>query len=437
MRARGSHWLVRAALGAVVLTAASAPEVRPAPAFGGGIHERITRNAFPFMTGGVLDTIVAGNLDEDEGDEADLAERHAQNCRFRDSAAYVNMRYRQVVDALREPQAERSQPRRPPVRPHPARRAGLLFALELDPHAAAGAGHPRPSARFGPGLVDAAPRPIRSCSTTSSSSRAIRPRGSAYGCPPTPMAGSRPRCRSSRIGGSSAWPTGRRFRGLMTSAAPRHPGDQLCPPVGGNCDIASPENVCLRHGDKRSADTSSRNFDGAGRMNLDGGGGRRLVRRQAPRPAADPARMVSAPASLPRPGPDLRGLRAPAGNWVGTDSGTNTPTFPAPLASAARPGATWSRSRQRREPTHRSRAVRGVPQRLHQLRSRATSREGPRRPCGSAATRTSASSRRWFRHAPGVPPSSCRCREPRRSGLCETTAARSVTYTIKVTPNSC
>jgi hypothetical protein len=97
MSKRASGWLVPTALGSAALTAAIVGTIRPASAFGRDglqqIHERITRNAFPFMTGGVLDTIVAGYLDEDEGAEADLAERHAQNGRFRDSAAYVNMRY--------------------------------------------------------------------------------------------------------------------------------------------------------------------------------------------------------------------------------------------------------------------------------------------------------------------------------------------------------
>jgi hypothetical protein len=44
----------------------------------------------------------------------------------------------------------------------------------------------------------------------------------------------------------------RRFRGLMTSAAPRHPGDQPCPPFGGNYDIDCRKNVCLRHGEERA-----------------------------------------------------------------------------------------------------------------------------------------------------------------------------------------
>lgn len=97
---RASRWLVPAALGSAALIAAIVADIRPASAFSTDGHERITRNAFPFMTRGVLDTIVAGNLDEDEGDEANLAERHAQNCRFRDSAAYVNRRYENIVATL-------------------------------------------------------------------------------------------------------------------------------------------------------------------------------------------------------------------------------------------------------------------------------------------------------------------------------------------------
>src|SRR3546814_2548720 len=41
--------------------------------------------------------------DEDEGKEASFDERHAQGCRFRDHAAYVNKRYRQIVHALHAP----------------------------------------------------------------------------------------------------------------------------------------------------------------------------------------------------------------------------------------------------------------------------------------------------------------------------------------------
>lgn len=81
---RASRWLVPAALGSAALALAFLADTRSASAFGGGIHETITRNALPFVKTSVLNVIVAGDLDEDQGAEADLAERHAQNCRFRE-----------------------------------------------------------------------------------------------------------------------------------------------------------------------------------------------------------------------------------------------------------------------------------------------------------------------------------------------------------------
>jgi hypothetical protein len=91
------RWLVSAMLIAAIVT-----NSQPALAFSTNNHKRITRNAFPFMIDDILDIIVEGNLDEDLDDEANMAERHAVNCQFRASAKYYNMRYEQVVDALRE-----------------------------------------------------------------------------------------------------------------------------------------------------------------------------------------------------------------------------------------------------------------------------------------------------------------------------------------------
>ncbi|HEX6904376.1 MAG TPA: hypothetical protein VF789_32005 [Thermoanaerobaculia bacterium] len=114
----------------------------------------------------------------------------------------------------------------------------------------------------------------------------------------------------------------------MTSGAPRHPGDQKCPPVSASCDIATPENVCLRHGESRDSDTSSRNFDGAGRMNLDGGGGgdwfdarhhAKLQTRQ------EWCRLLHLSRDLD---PTFVASGRLLGTWVGTDSGTNTPHIP-------------------------------------------------------------------------------------------------------------
>lgn len=107
MSKRASRWLLPTAVVSVTLAIAIFTNTRLASAFGSDglqhIHERVTCNAHPFMEDSVLDTVVAGNLDEDAA--AGLAERYEQYCRFRDNAVYVNMGYRQVVEALREPQA--------------------------------------------------------------------------------------------------------------------------------------------------------------------------------------------------------------------------------------------------------------------------------------------------------------------------------------------
>jgi hypothetical protein len=323
---RASRWLVPAALGSAALAVAFMAGTRPASAFGGDIHELITRNAFPFMTAGVLNVIVAGDLDEDQGDEADLAERHAQNCRFRDSAAYINMRYRQVVDALREPQ-ENDPNRAPRLFGH------ILHGLQdfyshsnWIPKPPQGLGIRGRLLDSGLGLW-----PLPAPYSTLFEDVVV-----VEGDPPQGVGVRLPSDANGRV--SSAVPIvqdrrifaakGRQFRGLMTSGAPRHPGDQRCPPVGASCDIASPENVCLRHGEKRSSDTSSRKCDGAGRMNLDGDGGgdwfdarhhAKLQTRQ------EWCRLLHLSRDLD---PTFVASGRLLGTWVGTDTATNTPHIP-------------------------------------------------------------------------------------------------------------
>jgi hypothetical protein len=274
---RPARRMILAALAGVALVAVVVSFIRPASAFSNDIHERITRNALPFMTSTVLGTIVAGNHDEDQGREADLAERHAQNCRFRDSAAYVNMRYSQVVAALREPQA------------NDPNRAARLFGHIL---------HGIQDFYSHSNWIPTPPQGMGIRGRLLDTGLGLWPPPEPYsvlfddvvvieGDPPDGVSVRLPADSNGRV--SSAVPIvldqrifaapvadgvdsttpiadARRFRGLMTSAAPRHPGDQQCPPVGGNCNIDSPENVCLRHGKGR---------------------------------ATNPARMVSAFASLP------------------------------------------------------------------------------------------------------------------------------------------
>lgn len=328
---RASRWLVPAALGSVALALAFLADTRSASAFGGGIHETITRNALPFVKTSVLNVIVAGDLDEDQGAEADLAERHAQNCRFRDSADYINMRYRQVVDALREPQS--SDPNRAARLfghilhglqdfyshsnwiPKPPQGLGIRDRL-LD----SGLGFwPRPepySVLFGDVAVVEGDPPA---------GVGVRLPADANGrvSSAVPIVSDR-RIFAGKEAGKSAG-KGKQFRGLMTSGAPRHPGDQLCPPVSASCDIATPENVCLRHGEKRDSDTSSRNFDGAGRMNLDGDGGgdwfdaRHYAKLQS---RQEWCRLLHLSRDLD---PTFMASGRLLGTWVGTDSGTITP----------------------------------------------------------------------------------------------------------------
>ncbi len=293
----------------------------PAPhafAFSSRIHTRITENAFPFMPSGVLTTIVDGNDDEDQGAEADLAERHAQNCRFFDSAQYINMRYRQVVAALKQPQ--RDDPNRAP------RLFGHILHGVQDFYA-----HSNwiPTQPEGLGIRDR-----------------IFQSGLGFWPEPKPYArvfddilfvegdagpGMSVRLSTDASGGvSSAIPvittaSGTRFRGLMTSGAPRKPGDQHCPIVAQQCDVSSAENVCLRHGEKRSAGTSRKTFTGAGSLNLDGEGGgdwfqaRHFSRLQSQH---EWCRLLHLTRTED---PSFQASGRVLGHWVAKDSGETTP----------------------------------------------------------------------------------------------------------------
>lgn len=316
------------------------------------IHARITRNAFPFMTSGVRDTIVDGNLDEDEGDEADLAERHGVNCRFRDSAAYANMRYQQVVAALREPST--SDPNRAPRLfghilhgvqdfyshsnwvPTPPEGlgirgrlfdAGLGFWPTLAPYAVLFDDVVIVEGNAPAGMSVRLPLDVNG---RVSSAVPIVEDWRIFLNQFTPAVTLAPQTTiapAAPLAAAPIFPV-RRYRGLMTAGAPRHPGDQVCPPVGGNCDVESAENVCLRHGDKRSSDTDSRNYVGAGRMNLDGGGdgdwfeARHIAKKQSQH---EWCRLLHLSRDLD---PSFVASGRLLGNWVGIDNATATPHIP-------------------------------------------------------------------------------------------------------------
>src|SRR3546814_12550567 len=74
--------------------------VPTAHAFIKDIHERVILEGLPFIKADVLEAIVSGTLDEDEGKEASFDERHEQGCRFSDKNEYVNKRYWQIINAL-------------------------------------------------------------------------------------------------------------------------------------------------------------------------------------------------------------------------------------------------------------------------------------------------------------------------------------------------
>jgi hypothetical protein len=337
--------VIPAALASVALVAVIVSCTRPASAFSNDIHERITRNAFPFMTSIMLGTIVAGNHDEDQGPEKDLAERHAQNCRFRDSAAYVNMRYSQVVAALREPQV------------NDPNRAARLFGHIL---------HGIQDFYSHSNWIPTPPEGMGIRGRLLDTGLGLWPRPDPYsilfddvvvieGDSPEGVSVRLPADANGRV--SSAVPivldrrifagpvvdrvvervpadptapiaAARRFRGLMTSAAPRHPGDQQCPPVGGNCNIDSPENVCLRHGEGRSSDSNVRTFDGAGNLNLDREGdgdwfqARHHARLQT---RHEWCRLLHLSRDLD---PTFVASGRLLATWVATDTATNTPHIP-------------------------------------------------------------------------------------------------------------
>lgn len=297
----------------------------PSSAFSTAIHERVTRNAYPFMADDVLKEVVDGNEDEDQGDAADLAERHAQNCRFRDTADYINLRYRQVVDALRDP------------RPCDPNRAPRLFGHLL---------HGIQDFYSHSNWIPTPPQGLGIRHRILDSGLGLWPQPDRYsllfddvvfveGDPPPGFSIRLPSDSNGRV--SSAVPivldrripnSPRRYRGLMTSAAPRNTGDQLCPPCKESCDIATPENVCLRHGGTNSSGTSVRNFEGKGRMNLDGEGdgdwfeARHYARLQT---RHEWCRLLNLSRDLD---PTFVAAGRLLGTWVKTDSGAITPHIP-------------------------------------------------------------------------------------------------------------
>ena len=279
----------------------------PVSAFETGVHERVTRNALPFLAEGVLDTIVDGNEDEDQGKEADFTERHAQNCRFRDTAAYANLRYGQVIDALRHPRA--NDPNLAPRLfghithgiqdfyshsnwiPAPPQGLGIRNRI-LD----SGLGDWTVLARYTnifDDVVNIEGNPLDGMT-------AVLPRDAqGLATSGVPIVTDRRIFARRNVAGrrSARDPRVRTYRGLMMSVSGTtiNATNQFCPPIGSDCAITVPpgrpaEALCLRHGEKRSHGSSGKTFSSGilpplsipprfppifieGRMNLDGDGG--------------------------------------------------------------------------------------------------------------------------------------------------------------------
>ena len=62
--------------------------------FGGNEHETIIRDALPFLKSEILEQIVKGNHDEDDGipDEA-VGANHFDGCQFKESVDNINEKY--------------------------------------------------------------------------------------------------------------------------------------------------------------------------------------------------------------------------------------------------------------------------------------------------------------------------------------------------------
>ena len=67
--------------------------------FGGNEHETIIRDALPFLKSEILEQIVKGNHDEDDGipDEA-VGANHFDGCQFKESVDNINEKYGTLLE---------------------------------------------------------------------------------------------------------------------------------------------------------------------------------------------------------------------------------------------------------------------------------------------------------------------------------------------------
>lgn len=272
-------WLAALALAGIVATP-------PVSAFETGVHERVTRNALPFLSEGVLYHIVEGNEDEDQGDAYHAPERHGQNCLFQGMAGYANQRYGEVIAALTQPSTS-----------DPFRAARLFGHITHGIQDFYSHSNWIPTPPQGLGIRNRILDPgLGKWTLLSPYSNMFDDVVNIEGNPPNGWSAVLP--RNARGFATSGVPivvdrslvgaSPRTYRGLMMSVSGKtEASNQLCPPIGSDCSILlqsgrPAEALCLRHGSKRSNGSSAKTFSpgilsfpklAEGRMNLDGGGG--------------------------------------------------------------------------------------------------------------------------------------------------------------------
>lgn len=207
------------------------------------VHRKITSAALDFLRSDILEAINDANRAEDHGESFDFPERHFNNCLFRESAAYVNHRYRWTVAGLAEKRTGVA-----------AAQLGMALHSAQDFYAHSAWVDPPPI-----GLGYGAPNSplietgVEPWSLPGAYERLRDDVVVIQGDPPPGTTIDLPRDSAGRPVGATPIVTkgGRRYRGLMTSSiGPISFATQRCPPEGSDCwDIAS---VCIRHSEPRN-----------------------------------------------------------------------------------------------------------------------------------------------------------------------------------------
>lgn len=263
---------------AAVLVIAALPTPQPVQAYSEGIHEKLTRDSLSFLAPFVLNRVVYGNRDEDEylsiNSNSNDEKRHSTNCLFVESDAYMNSRFKSVIQLAKVP---------PPYndfRPAAEVYFGRILHGLQDFYS-----HSNwvPQPPQGLGRTDLFESTLGYRRTPPAYSKIRDDIVIVYGNL-SPQRGTirLPTDASGRV--SSSVPIVRikksrlvrpgTYRGLMTSVSGNAPMSpfvvwQNCPPVNSDCKEDSADNVCLRHGYGRPPSSSLMAWEGEGNMNMD------------------------------------------------------------------------------------------------------------------------------------------------------------------------